>query len=413
MIRHRWRVWFFIIFSLLAACSSSTPKPEKQTGVVKVAYFSLSGFMQQYGNLLQGYFPNVKFEVLEIPFEAYADREKLREFVNLMQPDIIVAFDYNTYKYFSEASLLTDLRPLAKRDDFDLAAFAPALLSLWADGAVGSLYGLAPYFNTSSLIYDSGMFSDYGVTAPQEGITWKEVFQLAARFPSDEGEHGLEIAGLNTPFDLMRLMGATEHLAIVNREGKQLTLDTPSWQSVFESLAVAYENNVLSLGGQSNAENNSESPAMKIQQLSVLNDATVATEKWRAISYPSISGGNAVLIVSFPAIFGIRADSSQIDLCWEVLKYLSGDKWASIKGKGSGYFSTRSSYIENAGGYDLAGKLNGEVRPAIPLEGMTSEFAQRFSPLVTEEMKDVVEGRKTAKAAIRQLQQSGQSLLAK
>ncbi|MDG0873339.1 extracellular solute-binding protein [Paenibacillus thiaminolyticus] len=45
------------------------------------------------------------------------------------------------------------------------------------------MYGLSPTFVSSAVYYNKDLFEQYGVTPPQDKMTWEQLLDLAARFP--------------------------------------------------------------------------------------------------------------------------------------------------------------------------------------------------------------------------------------
>ncbi|GIQ71163.1 hypothetical protein XYCOK13_39870 [Xylanibacillus composti] len=50
----------------------------------------------------------------------------------------------------------------------------------------GRLYGLAPFFQSHAIYYNIDLFDRYGIPYPNDKMTWKEILELASRFPAKQ-----------------------------------------------------------------------------------------------------------------------------------------------------------------------------------------------------------------------------------
>ncbi|REK77712.1 ABC transporter substrate-binding protein [Paenibacillus paeoniae] len=402
----RFRKWLTIsvvLVILLTSCSSKGDHFEKQSGSLKVAYLYQNGFMPQYGNLLKGKFPNVDIEIVEIPFEAYRNPTELNTFVNTYQPDILVAYNYQTFTYFMEQQLLTNLQSLTK-GDFDPADFHPQLLPLWKDGT--ALMGVSPYFKLEGIIYNTELFQKYQITLPSESITWNELLVTASLFPQEDDIIGLEVLEENDPFAFVRYLGEKAGLQWISNDGKQLTIDSPSWMDVFQVAATAYQNGILRLDA---------APAQKEQSKIAMSRDTIGSLRqiengWGAIPLPAVAGSNNYNDVAFVDIFGINANSPNIELAWEIIKYITGEEWAAQKQNADGYISTRTKYIGQVGGVDVEQVLN-NIAFVNAQSQVTSDFTQKFSQFVRQAFLQIIENNRPVEEVIQELKSEGQLLL--
>src|SRR5690606_15788874 len=113
----------------------------------------------------------------------------------------------------------------------------------------GQLYGLAPEFYAQALFYNKALFDAYGISHPTDRMSWEEVLQLAARFPSD-GTDGDRIYGLKygyqmNLFQLGTQIGATNELTLVDPTTMTVTIGTEGWKAAFDTALSAINSNQL------------------------------------------------------------------------------------------------------------------------------------------------------------------------
>jgi len=399
----KWLTLSVMVMMLLTACSSNADNSKKQSGSIKVAYLSQNGFMPQYGNLLKGKFPNVEIEVVEFPYEAYRNPAELHKFVNAFQPDILVAFNYQTFKYFTEQQLLANLQPLIK-DDFDLSGFHPELLPLWKDGA--ALMGVSPYFRLEGIIYNTELFQKYQIPLPSPTMTWNELFVTASLFPQEDGILALELVEGYDPFSLVRYFGEKAGLQWISNDGKQLTIHSPSWVDVFQLAVTAYQNEIV----QWDAALSQKEQSHIAMSSGVIGSLRQLENGWGAIPLPAVASNDQYNDIAFVDIFGINANSPNRDLSWELIKYITGDEWASQKQNADGYISTRTKHIGEVGGVDVEQVLS-HIAFTNAQAQVSSDFIQQFSLLVREAFRQIMEDNRPVEEVVQELESEGQLLL--
>jgi multiple sugar transport system substrate-binding protein len=112
-------------------------------------------------------------------------------------PDVIGVSPWAWLTRLQALGLVSDLNPLIKKYNIDLAQFNPDIVKyLKALGPNGEMYALPHHINSYALYYNKDIFDKFGAQYPRNGMTWPQVIDLAAKVSrSDGGEQykGLDI----------------------------------------------------------------------------------------------------------------------------------------------------------------------------------------------------------------------------
>src|SRR5690606_23647078 len=92
------------------------------------------------------------------------------------------------YAQLVEEGGVMELETMIKKDGFDTDGMHPAVIELLKEQGGGQLYGLAPTFSSSALFYNADLFEEHGIEPPSDRMSWQDVMQLAARFPTGGSE---------------------------------------------------------------------------------------------------------------------------------------------------------------------------------------------------------------------------------
>ncbi|MCD9026207.1 extracellular solute-binding protein [Cohnella silvisoli] len=440
-------------------------------GSLKVAYFNEEAFYMQYGNAFQAMFPNIQLEVIstESVFNAEVPVAEMEKLVKEQQPDAL----YLTEEQYAELAgkgLLYDLDAVVKQDEFDLDSFHPSVIELLKARGAGKLYGLSPSFSTQALYYNKDMFDKYGIPYPTDGMSWEEVMQLAARFPvkkdGDDALLGLSQSTQTTnPFDLIRAIGEAKGLTYADADAGTVSIESPEWKSIFQSVIDGYKSGSISMPsdsgggagggvmrsmggkmaitfGPDSMKFMSGKAAMTIDGSMLMNmlgmekkmgsAGAISSEKstssssaggkpmkspfkninWDVVtvpvdpSQPDVTGS-----MSLNSVFSINASSENLSAAWEFLKYVNGEQLAKTSTKSSPELSARTAFKNDADGKNIDAFYKLKANSQTLLQTLPEGFADDFSKLAGERIKQVVTGSTTLDEALKQIQTKGQLLL--
>jgi multiple sugar transport system substrate-binding protein len=434
--------------ALLAGCSSGTgDKAAEDTPItLKVVYYDERSFYQQYGMLFYALHPNVEFEVVSTqsirpePGEDY--RELMNAFIEEEKPDILM-LDTNQYEQMAGEGKLVELDTRIAQEEFDVEGLLPGMVDFLRDKAGGKLYGLTPEFYSQAIYYNKDLFTEHGVPLPEDKMSWDQLLQLAARFPTDgkEGEriYGLKMGYQTSLFQMANGIGASQGLSFVNPSNKQVTINTDSWKKVFETAHAALESGALYTQDPFQARNGTTyedyiygDPFISGKVAMAIDGTHLMTQIDEAANFASesqkpISNWDLVTMpvdpqrpdestnINFYNIFAINAASQNIDTAWEFIQYIHGDDYARVTSKtDTGRMPIRTKYIADEEGHRLEAFY--ALKPSqIDLykgfDKLPQDFFMQFDGLATAELDAVTQGAKSISEALDSLQTNAQSML--
>lgn len=464
----------------MTACTTSGGKKNTDVGkmdrddegALKVAYFNEQAFYMQYGNAFQAMFPNVSLEVVstESLFSAEDPAAEMNKLLDEQQPDVLFLTE-EQYAALAQGGKLYDLDAVVKQDEYDLDAFVPAVIDLVKARGGGKLYGLSPNFSSRALYYNKDLFDKHGVPYPTNGMSWEEVLQLASRFPvkkeGDDAFYGLQQPSQATDlFQLIRTIGEAKDLMYADAEAKTLSIDSPEWKDIFQSVIDGYKTGAVSMpssGGDGGARGGismrsvgggnaisfgfdsmrfmSGQAAMTIDGPMLTNmmgisggvsvsAATTSTKddeggtpelkspfqdvNWDVVTIPvdpaqpDVASG-----MSLDNLFAINANSANLSAAWEFLKYANSEQLAKTNAKMSPSLSSRLAYKKEVEGKNMEAFYALGANMQAFMQTMPAGFEASFSQLASEHIKKVVDGTASLDEALAEIQKQGQDLLTK
>jgi len=428
---------------LTAACSGGNASSLKddETAVVKVMYWDEEQFYRQYGNLFNAKFPNVEIQVINTQsfhnnYENMDQDEAWDKFLQDEQPDVLL-LNQDQYKKMSEKDALVDLEPMLTEKDFKSEEILPAIIDYLKTTANGKLYGLAPSFYSQALFYNADLFSKHGIEVPTNKMSWKEVIDLAKRFPDtgkpETREYGFSMPYMNSPFQLGMMVGWSEGLVMSDAEVTKLSINTEGWKGAFQTAIdglkltppppdmnngnIDYMSRDSFLSGKS---------AMTVSHPYYVNELRQAKNynkdykefNWEIVTEP-VGSNDRDYGSSFSAseIFAIQANSPNAKAAWELVKYINGDEAAKLLSRvNRGNLMSRTSYVKDKDGKDLGAFYTLKPKPDTSsrfFSKMPSTFYQPLSEIGERELKLVSEGKKSMDEALKVFETEAQQALVK
>ncbi|WP_036709794.1 ABC transporter substrate-binding protein [Paenibacillus pinihumi] len=436
-----------LILSLAAGCSPAGNRPqpdERQT--LKILYDQdEQSFYDHYGALYSALNPNLDIKVITTLWIKRLDNEDkentLKQLIDEKQPDVLILSE-KQYEQFSREGRLAELAGMTGQEQFHTESFLPGMLEYLTDKGGGTLYGLAPYFNTNVLFYNKELFKEYGIDPPTDHMSWEDVLALAARFPSggslDKRVYGLRGGGKMSLYKLGQQIGDTLGLRILNAAGDQITINTPAWQQTFRTALQAIQSDTLyyyKVHGKEQPLKKFEDylldepftggrMAMTIDNadaIDIFNPAMKALKgkvrfDWDVVTIPvDPARPDYTTAISFPKIFAINAKSGNAKAAWKFIQYFHSEEFARASSKinFAKELSTRSGYFKDDAGryldafYALKPAASGE--PAY--DKLALDFSRKFDKLAEEMLGPVLTDGTLLENALASLQQKGQQLL--
>lgn len=390
-----------LLVPLFAACGQKQAGADNKEQVLRVAigsYYDEQSFRQQFTELFQFANPHITLEVIptmdESRYWGYynpsQEQERPKEpFEILMEmmvsdnPPDVVMFDYNQLPKLVNENMLTQLDPLITKDKFDTDGIVPTVIDGIKRVGDGKLYALAPFFYSSAMIYNKGMFDEVGVNYPHDGMTWDELFDLALRMTQPEGDNPRYGFSFNTSYSNlyygMQQYSAPLQLKMFNDDITKLTVDTDQWEKVWSAIYRLSELKIVPpVPDYSRAmpmERNhpfsyddflSGRLAMGIISSSQLDQIINANKyadryegytpiSWDIVTVPSHPdtpnvGGD----VYMNGVMGINTKAQNPDAAWKFIKFVNGDDWAKLKSSSGSYqMVSRKNHIKAQDGLEF------------------------------------------------------------
>jgi multiple sugar transport system substrate-binding protein len=437
-----------LLTGLLAGCSTGDKgAKENEKTTLKVMYYDERGFYSQYGMLFSAINPNIEIEVVStqnVKYEEGKDMEKaMKEFIEEQKPDVLM-LSTDEYGKMAGEGKLYNLESFIKKDEYDLEGIVPGVVDYLKEQSDGILYGLTPTFYSQAIYYNKDLFTKYGVPFPEDRMSWKSLLERAAMFPTtgtkEDRVYGLK-AGYNSGLYQFGLtIGASQGLSYVNPTSMQMTINTDSWKTAFEtaqlalksgtlyeedrnammSEATTYESYLLRdpfIGGK--VAMTMDANYLMDQIKEAKNNDTVkdkVIKNWDLVTMPvNPQSPNESSSMSINQIFAIDAKSSNLEAAWKFISYINGDEFARVTSKvQNGGFPIRTKYLSSEEGLNLAAfySLKPVQSPMYKdFNKLPRDFFMKFDGITQQEMQGVTDGQKSVSEALDNLQAQGQQFL--
>ncbi|ANE46964.1 hypothetical protein SY83_12530 [Paenibacillus swuensis] len=325
--------------------------PEKEY-TLKFSHFNGDNFlMMQEGQSFIIRHPNMNLQVTQP--RDFSKQEDISTWLDKTAPDVITIYSTEEFTKLIEDNRLLPLDTYAKRDGFALGeeAYEAGPMQLLREYGNGTLYGLAPQFETYAVYYNEELFKKFGVDLPTDNMTWDELLALADRFAGlkDGAQtiYGLE-GSRNGMFDLIQQIGMTNNLRMGDLEKGKAYMNTAEWRVIWERVLAAYERGTVHTPEFFDTSKSytytkllkkdafaSGYAAMKMERSSYVSGLLEYTQKenkslkWNAVSAPVYAANpEESTFYSFNAIYAINANSQNPRAAWELIKHLNSKEVA-------------------------------------------------------------------------------------
>jgi len=458
-----------MLLPTLAACNSNKAKEPEGERTLRVATTMGYGddgeyFRDQFTEIFEYANPNIKIEFVQT-FEdkyRYGGRpkegekmpdpfEKLKESMQGANPPDVVMFDLSQMPQLLGENLLAPLDPLISKDKFDTADIVPAVIDgIKAASTDGKLYGLAPLFSSSALVYNKKMFDEAGVPYPTDGMTWDQMFDLARRVTKGEGEK--KVYGFNfysqshgDLFSMSHAYTVPLKLRVWDEKGEKMLVDDDNWEKAWKTL-IQLQNDKIApnpedmnnpearmrfQGGEDNPFGYNDFMSgrlamtlMHYGELNQIDNANKNAENFKnytkvdydVVTMPSHPENPGVVAnIGINGLMGINAKAGNADDAWRFIKFINSEDWARSKAKNNYQLVSRKKYIKQREGINVQAFYN--VKP------MTENFQEnykiyqekpniyRVQDIGRQEFMQAAQGQKTVRDALKSWQTQGDALL--
>jgi multiple sugar transport system substrate-binding protein len=271
-------------------------------------------------------------------------------------PDIFYTniADIGKYKRYG---LLSDITPLLKANGVDLSRFDPQMLA-GASSEQGEIYGLPFFAHFNATYYNKGIFDKFGVSYPQDGMTWDQVIELAKKV--SRVESGVTYKGLDP--DTIARLAMTQSLTLVDAKTNKAAINSDGWRNIFTLAKEIWTipNNTPEKLNSFNARNwfmNDQNVAM-LPYNNLLNigleDATKKGLNWDLAQYPSFKEKPNVSAYVDAQLFSISQTSKYREQAAQLLSIVTSDEVQMKSARTTARFtSLKNPALKEALGADM------------------------------------------------------------
>lgn len=352
---------------------------------------------------------------------------------DLHKPDVLL-LGRDEYEEYAQAGKLFNLDPIIKQEQFDVDGYMPGLIDSLREKGGGSLYGLTPNFFTSVIYYNADLFAEHGIELPRSGLSWQEMFDLAARFKgagtADEPVYGLD-AGHGDAAELLDSIARTLKLQRFDAQGENVLLESEGWKQAFRMTADAVRSRTVRVLGAGEAASYLPSDDLFVNGQAAMviagsgfayniNDTSYSkkakTFEWGIVPVPVDPANPGESPFAFyRETFAISAESANKRAAWEFIKYVAGPERASSDAEGVLYqLPTRTGYVK-----DLNGKSAEPLYALTPMDRkyertdkkIPKSFEDVYASLLNEALQAVIDQTRSVDEALANLQQQAQAAL--
>lgn len=464
-----------LVVPLLAACSIGANTGEKTTErVLRIATSDgFSGddeyFRMQYTNIFEYNHPNLRIEIINTRSDTEQYRyynsdensqiQNFKEPFDTMQelmegdnPPDIVMMNYNQLGELLEKNLLAPLDSRIKKDKFDTTDYVPVISegikSLNSDG---QFYALAPYFNSSALIYNKQIFTNAGAPFPHDHMMWEEVFALASRVSNHSESKPIYGFSFNTQkrrdaFNLLEVYTTPLQLRYFNEAVEHMTVDSDNWEQAWSKMYQLQQDGIIPTVQdpsnprkyQDNLDEESPFPndnfrlgnlamtIMSYDQVRRLMDVNEHAAQipnytpidWGVVTMPSHPEYPGVVpFVEMTGLMAINAKASNPEDAWNFIKFINGPEWAKLKSGTTNLLPAYQSLINNKHELDFNVKAFYDIKPSGFFENDYYNL-DRINPNLTyainpgsRELQKVMLGKQSARQGLKAWQAQGDAIL--
>jgi multiple sugar transport system substrate-binding protein len=421
------------VLAALTGCLGKTSEPVTKVPVetvkkrLKVVYFSESQFMREFGDSFKKIRPEIDIQVIPTG-ETVGGKRVIVEMPQLLEQKPDIVFGLNMIAEMSKAGKLVELSPLIKQDQLDMNDFSPAVLEQLRAIFDGKLVGFSPTFQTAALFYNKSLFDQAGIAYPTNNMSWPTVLELAKKFArTDEGKQRFGLDSYRAPnLFLTHYLGLTD-IQTRSDDGKTVLYASDEHRTAVNAVVEAYKAGAIYLPPEK-ASGASSRKEVLLQNKFIAGEAAMAFSDprmianlkeaavlgippfaWDIVTEPvNPSKPNVSYSVIPGDVFAINSDSPDMMTAWEFIKTITGPEMADEIVKTKPYvLSTRKDHVLTVDGrkMDAFYALGGlETISGTQLNLWSAQLSQLISVFRTEELTNIIYGRKTVAEGLSSLQ---------
>lgn len=353
-------VLLIVFLIATTACESKDPI-DMEKRVIRIAVMDWNPDKESYIRTL--YTDLYEFTNEEISFEFIRpDQTQVDPIKGTIEelasenPADLVFLNYAVLPEFIDQNLLINLDAFIKRDKYDISDISPNVINAIRAFGDTKLYGLAPTFSSSVLIYNKTLFDNSNTPYPSM-ITWDGVFDLARHIKMkniDKNVYGFsfswswheELYG-----SLMQSLVPPLDLHFVNNTSDKMTVNNTEWESIWSTIEVLIDEKIIPNHqeiNEINIQNNtfgenaflSGKVAMTIidyrnfsRMLQLVNNSKLEIPfEWDISTFPVHSHLPQLgRQMSMEPLISVNSRAQNIEDSWDFIKFVNSNDWAKFK----------------------------------------------------------------------------------
>lgn len=290
---------------------------------------SEEAFMDLYGNLIIKKFPHITPKFL--PSNADNTFDKL---MSSNHPIDLVSTSIGlTAGSVLANDLQYDISDLIKYFNYDLDQLEPSTVEIQRQIANGGIYGLPVSTDTMTLFYNRELFERFGVSHPQDGMMWEDVYDLTKQMARTDGTtryygiggsptHAFQMDPLSAPF--------------VDPETNQSLLTSEVFKRSFQVFTDLF----TIAGNQVDSSTWSYSSHLRLFQKEKVMAMLIGTSAlgyayfadkdeldWDVVSYPTYSDLPEIGPQTYPVYYYVSSISKHKEQAFEVTAYMTSKEF--------------------------------------------------------------------------------------
>ncbi|CAM4449611.1 multiple sugar transport system substrate-binding protein [Paenibacillus endophyticus] len=440
--------WFLIIFVLLftQACTQKAPPSNEK---ITLNVWAWDGNYNRFAADFMAKNPNIRLQWIEpfeqshkdillnenIDFESY--RKQYFEALDKAQPDVILLTESSTYHTLASTGKLLSLESYIEKEEFQKETYSQHLIEMLRSTGNGTLFAVAVGFYNEALFYNKTLLQQYGVEVPEAGLSWEamlDITKLLPTGPEKDDIHGYFVGTREKPstsWSVIKNIGLSRGLKYADLEQKKVTLNTESWQKIWEMVLEGYKSGAMyehiekmpinPLSGYPDIIPEiaygpffSGKSAFSIRSpyfIEVLKKGNVPFE-WGIVPEPIDSKMAEGVSMSPSELYAINVASGHKEEAWELLNYLVSEERAKQLASSENIMDTlpartntvKSNDPQFAPFYALPPSQN-----AFYFEGtIPPKFSEKVSSIALKLFAELMEDKLTVAEALEKLQNEAQ-----
>jgi multiple sugar transport system substrate-binding protein len=338
-------------------------------------------------------FPNVTLELVR------ESKDLLREdlVASNQFPDLVFTDSLSLRKYI-DLAIDRDMSDLVKKNKLDLNIYEKrAIDEIKAYGEHGELYALPFSLNFGVLYYNKSIFDRIGVPYPKDGMTWKDVFDLARKVAGkDPSVKALGTSGIGRDATSLRFQR-------VDPKTQTATLDNDNWKYIMK-LEVDLQHlpdNRKAKGGRNGFEKDQQlamytSYGARIGELEELARSGAPMD-WDMVTFPVREGVKDSGMETEAHVMFVSSTSAHPDQAFQIIKYLTTDDEIQTKvSKDARVSALKDDKYKKVFGQNLQTLKGKNVQAIFKNKFGPNAKPSKYDPLVSTELsaalKDALAG---------------------